>query len=65
MPEKKKPWITERYLSRLEKLGECKKCNDCDSIANRSVAFIKFDPVYVCDSCYDKYYRKFVKRTYR
>ena len=44
---------------------DCFKCNDCDNWANRIVAFIKFDPVKVCDDCYFKYYQKFVKRTYR
>tara|TARA_R100000278_G_scaffold44073_1_gene38431 strand:+ start:1518 stop:1721 length:204 start_codon:yes stop_codon:yes gene_type:complete len=67
MPIKKKPWITEREMAAFEKppFKPSVKCNDCDNWANRIVAFIKFDPVKVCDDCYFKYYQKFVKRTYR
>ena len=56
----KKLQIVSKYLYTWEKRDIC---NDCDNEANRVVTFIKFDPVNVCDPCYEKYYQKFIKRT--
>ena len=37
-------------------------CNDCDDIAIIKLTFPKFDAIYICQKCYDKFYQEQINR---
>ena len=43
------------------KADERSLCNDCDDLSVRRVKYPKLKPITVCNTCYYKYYSKFIE----
>ena len=43
-------------IKELWTLEERQMCNDCSSIGDIQVSFVRFPDIVVCDSCFNRYY---------